>query len=182
MVHYHRMSGVSLDHMAQASVSSVGETRLPYGVLLARLGQESISRFRCALRPLNLSAQQFIVLKQLEAMGPTSQGSLGDGLGIDYSNLAGVTSELHGRGLIERARDESDRRRYVVELTADGQRLLRDADAAIGTGEDDLLGALDETERAQLWDLLRRLADSLELCPAAEAQACSEALAPEDGA
>lgn len=173
--------GVNLDDMAQAPAPIATQTgaRLPYGVLLARLGQESTARFRRALRPLNLSAQEFIVLKQLEAMGSASQAAVADGLGIDYSNLAGVASDLYERGLIERTRDESDRRRYVIELTADGRRLLLDADNAIGTGEDDLLGTLDESEREQLWDLLRRLADSLELCPAAEAEACSEALSAE---
>ena len=179
MVHYqHCMcSGVNLDDMAQAPVPISTQTgnRLPSGLLLARLGQESVARFRRALRPLNLSAQQFIVLKQLEAMGPASQAAVADALGIDYSNLAGVAGELCERGLLERARDDTDRRRYVIELTVDGQRLLRDADNAIGAGESDLLGTLDETERDQLWELLRRLADSLELCPDSEAEACSEA-------
>lgn len=174
----------TLDDMAQAPapISTESGARMPYGLLLARLGQESTARFRRALRPLNLSAQQFIVLKQLEAMGSASQAAVADGLGIDYSNLAGTTSELYERGLIERGRDESDRRRYVIELTADGERLLRDADNAIGAGEDALMETLEEPERELLYDLLRRLADSLELCPDAEAKACSEAVSSDETA
>ena len=91
-----------------------------------------------------------------------------------------MTVELYERGLIGRTRDESDRRRYVVELTGDGRRLLRDADNAIGTGEEDMLGPLDELEREQLWELLRRLADALELCPASEVEACAEVAAEAD--
>ena len=160
----------------QASISSSADARVPYGVLIARLGQESVARFRRALRPLDLSPQQYIVLKQLEAMGPASQTEVGDGLGIDYSNLAGVTAELYERGLIERTRDEADRRRYTMDLTGDGRGLLGEADAAIGSGEEDLLSALDETEQAQLWQLLRTVADSLDLCPGAGAEECSKAL------
>ena len=148
---------------------------VPYGVLLARLGQDATARFRRALRPLDLSAQQFIVLKQLEAIGSTSQSALADALGIDYSNLATVAGELHDKGLIARVREECDRRRYALDLTEEGRGLLADADAAIGSGEDDMLSALDERERVELWDLLRRVADSLELCPGSEAQACAEA-------
>ena len=148
---------------------------VPYGVLLARLGQDATARFRRALRPLDLSAQQFIVLKQLEAIGSTSQSALADALGIDYSNLATVAGELHDKGLIARVREECDRRRYALDLTEEGRGLLTDADAAIGSGEDDMLSALDESERVELWDLLRRVADSLELCPGSEAQACAEA-------
>src|SRR5215210_7572707 len=88
----------NLVSMAGASQSAVD--RIPYGLLLARLGQESTARFRRGLRPLNLGAQQFIVLKQLQAIGSCSQGELADALGIDYSNLAGVTGELYRRGLI----------------------------------------------------------------------------------
>jgi DNA-binding MarR family transcriptional regulator len=158
--------------MAQAAA---GTERIPYGLLLARLGQEATARFRRSVRPLNLGAQQFIVLKQLEALGPCSQGTLADALGIDYSNLASVTGELYRRELIERNRDEADRRRYVVELTTDGRQLLADADHAVGAGEEDMLSVLGEVERDQLWDLLRRIADSLELCPSTEAEACAEA-------
>jgi len=157
-----------------AEVQSAVE-RIPYGLLLARLGQESVARFRRSLRPLNLGAQEFIVLKQLQAFGSCSQGELADALGIDYSNLAVVTGQLYSRGLIERHRDPADRRRYVVELTGDGRRLLSDADKTIEAGEEDILSALDDSERQQLWELLRRMADTLELCPQTEAEACLEA-------
>ena len=178
MVLYHRMFVGNLVAMAQAQQSAV--ERIPYGLLLARLGQESTARFRRSLRPLNVGAQQFIVLKQLQAFGSCSQGELADALGIDYSNLAGVTGELYRRGLIERHRDESDRRRYVVELTSDGLRLLADADQAITAGEREMLDALGDTERDQLWDLLRRMADALELCPSTDAEACTEAAVETD--
>ncbi len=174
MVLYQYMFEGNLVAMAQAQ-SDVD--RIPYGLLLARLGQESVARFRRSLRPLNLGAQQFIVLKQLQAFGSCSQGELADALGIDYSNLAGVTGQLYSRGLIERHRDPADRRRYVVELTDDGRRLLTDGDKAIEAGEEDILSALGESEREQLWELLRRIADTLELCPQTEAEACLEATA-----
>jgi len=163
--------------MAQAAA---GTERIPYGLLLARLGQEATARFRRSVRPLELGAQEFIVLKQLQALGPCAQGQLADALGIDYSNLAGVTGELYRRELIARSRDEADRRRYVVELTAAGGQLLADADAAVGTGEEDMLSVLDDSEREQLWELLRRITDSLGLCPS-EAEACTEAAVAADG-
>jgi DNA-binding MarR family transcriptional regulator len=164
----------SLVDVAEAAREAV--ERIPYGLLLARLGQESTARFRRSLRPLNLGAQQFIVLKQLQTMGPTSQTGLADALGIDYSNLASVCSELYGRGLIERRRDEADRRRYVVELTAEGTQLVADGDRAIGAGEDEMLSVLTDEDRERLWDSLRRIADSLQLCPSApsDAQVCVE--------
>src|SRR5918996_5619262 len=101
------MCGGTLVDVAELSESAVDRT--PYGLLLARLGQESTARFRRSLRPLNVGAQQFIVLKQLQVFGSCSQGELADALGIDYSNLASVTGQLYERGLIERHRDPADR-------------------------------------------------------------------------
>jgi DNA-binding MarR family transcriptional regulator len=173
MVLYHHMFEGNLIDMAEVPQTAV--ERIPYGLLLARLGQESTARFRRSLRPLNLGAQQFIVLKQLQVFGSCSQGELADALGIDYSNLASVTGQLYSRGLIERNRDAADRRRYVVELTADGEQLLVDADNAIESGEESMLNSLEDAEREQLWDLLRRMADALELCPTNEVEACAEA-------
>jgi len=169
----------NLVHMAQVQQTAV--ERIPYGLLLARLGQESTARFRRSLRPLNVGAQQFIVLKQLQVFGSCSQGELADALGIDYSNLASVTGQLYGRGLIERHRDPADRRRYVVQLTVEGEQLLADADNAIQAGEEDMLNSLEDAEREQLWELLRRMADALELCPGNEVEAV-EACAGEDEA
>jgi DNA-binding MarR family transcriptional regulator len=167
--------------MASSAVERRGDgagaaERTPFGLLLARLGYESTARFRRSLRPRGLGAQQFIVLKQLQVMGPTSQSGLADALGIDYSNLAGVTAELYERGLIERARDETDRRRYVLGLTSESTQLLADADLTISEGEEDMLSALSPDEKQQLWELLRRVADSLQLCPesASEAEVCAE--------
>jgi len=177
MVLYHHMFEGNLVSMAQAQQSAVD--RIPYGLLLARLGQESTARFRRALRPLNVGAQHFIVLKQLQVFGSCSQGELADALGIDYSNLASVTGQLYERGLIERHRDPADRRRYVVELTTEGKQLLGDADRAIESGEQGMLSTLDEAEREQLWDLLRRMADALELCPTSEAEAVEVCLGDE---
>lgn len=160
-------------------MQEAASTRLPYGVLLARLGNEATAGFRRALKPLGLGAQEFIVLKQVEAMGPTSQGSVADALGMDYSNLATLVAVLCDRDLLERERDEADRRRYILRVSADGERVMAEADAAIAANEEELISVLDDQEQMQLWDLLRRVADGAQLCPGAaeettEAQACNE--------
>ena len=102
--------------------------RVPVGALLARLGQESNARLRRSLRPLDLRAQEFIALKQLELLGRCSQSELADAVGVDYSNLATLAGGLCDSGLIVRGRDGADRRRYVLELTAAGRRLVARAD------------------------------------------------------
>jgi MarR family transcriptional regulator, lower aerobic nicotinate degradation pathway regulator len=142
-----------------------GREQLPFGVLLARLGQESMARFRKALRPLEITAQQYVVLKQLQAFGTASQATLADALGLDYSNLATVTGELSDAGLIERYRHESDRRRYVIELSEQGSELVEKCDKELYEGEEEMLGNLSDADRERFWGLLREVADNANLCP-----------------
>ena len=147
---------------------------VPMSTLLAGLGRDATARVRRTLRPVGLGAQQFLVLKQLQALGQTSQAELADALGIDRSNLAAIAAELVDRDLVARTRDADDRRRYVLQLSPGGARLLRRADGAIAAAEDDLLAPLGPEQREQLYGLLRRLADGVELCPTAGPDACQD--------
>ena len=92
--------------------------------LLAGLGREATGRVRRAMRPLGLGAQQFVVMKQLQALGQTSQAELADALAIHRSNLAAIAADLAARDLVERTRHEVDRRRYVLRLSRAGEQLL----------------------------------------------------------
>jgi DNA-binding MarR family transcriptional regulator len=145
--------------------------RVPVSTLLAGLGRDATARVRRAIRPLGLGAQQFVVLKQLQVLGETSQAQLADAVGIDPSNLASIASALCDRDLVERTRHETDRRRYVLRLGPPGKQLLQRADSAIAAAEEDLLSPLDGEQREQLYAVLRRLADGVELCPAVEPDA-----------
>jgi DNA-binding MarR family transcriptional regulator len=145
---------------------------VPMSTLLAGLGRDATARVRRALRPLGVGAQQFLVLQQLGALGPSSQAELADALGIDPSNLAAIVAELSDGALVARTRDAGDRRRYELRLSPAGERLLRRTDGAIVAAEDDLLAPLDPEQRDQLYGLLRRLADGVELCPTAGDDAC----------
>src|SRR5215211_1457014 len=97
MVLYQHMCEGNLVVMAE--LSKTAAERTPYGLLLARLGNEATARFRRALRPLNLAAQQFIVLKQLQQIGPTSQTGLADAPGNDYSVNANMAAARCNRGI-----------------------------------------------------------------------------------
>ena len=99
----------------------------------------------------------FRVLVALSDDGPLSQADLGRRLSIDRSDMAAVVAELEQRGLVARARDDRDRRRNVVTVTAVGEDALARMDAAIAAAQDELLAPLAAPERQQLTELLTRL-------------------------
>jgi MarR family transcriptional regulator, lower aerobic nicotinate degradation pathway regulator len=148
--------------------------QVPISTLMAALGREATAAVRRAMRPLGLGAQQFLVLKQLQVLGQTSQAELADALAIDPSNLATIAADLCNRELAVRTRDEADRRRYVLRLSPAGERLLRDTEGAMTAAEADLLAPLDREQREQLHTLLRRLADGVELCPTPDHDDCTD--------
>ena len=63
------------------------------------------------------------MLSQLRELGDISQAELAAALGLDPSNLATTAGELVDRGLVDRCRDEADRRRYALTLTSAGSEL-----------------------------------------------------------
>ena len=70
----------------------------------------------------------------------------------------GLLDGLEERSLIERRRDPNDRRRHIVSLTPDGKRQLQSLSKLVKWIENEIFASLDPEERAQLHDLLLRVA------------------------
>lgn len=87
---------------------------------------------------------------------------------MDGTNIVGLLNELEARQLIERRRSPEDRRRHLVELTGAGAEQLAKAESALSAAEDEVLGALDETQPETLYSLLQQAAvDTTVSCTAA---------------
>jgi DNA-binding MarR family transcriptional regulator len=110
-----------------------------------------------ALAAEGVRKYHFRVLVALSDDGPLSQAELGRRLAIDRSDTAAVVAELEQREWLARERDDRDRRRNVVTITAAGEDALARMDAAIDGAQDALLAPLTATERQQLTTLLARL-------------------------
>jgi DNA-binding MarR family transcriptional regulator len=96
----------------------------------------------------------FTVLVALDELGTASQAVLGRRLSIDRSDMVAVINELERDGLVARDRDEHDRRRNLVRLTAAGTRVLKRLDARVEEAQDALLAPLSAAERRELRRLL----------------------------
>jgi MarR family transcriptional regulator, lower aerobic nicotinate degradation pathway regulator len=103
----------------------------------------------------------FTVLTSLAEQGSASQATLGRRLWIDRSDLHAILNELERDGLINRARDERDRRRNVVELTPRGAATLRRLDKRVEAAQRALLEPLSATDRHELRRLLEQLVDGV---------------------
>jgi DNA-binding MarR family transcriptional regulator len=126
--------------------------------LLKRLGFTAKERGMKAYEEQGLHPYHYGILIALDQGAHETQGSIADALGYDRGQLVGLLDELEERGLVERQRDPNDRRRQLVELTAEGKRTLRRLRALARELDDDFLEPLSDAERVKLHALLLKLA------------------------
>ena len=99
---------------------------------------------------------QFAALTVLDQRPGASQSDLGRALDLDRSTIADLVARMVRRGLIERERDEHDRRRNVLQLTATGRDELARLRPRVEAIEATLTAGLSPGERDQLRGLLHR--------------------------
>lgn len=99
---------------------------------------------------------QFAALTVLDQSPGASQRDLGRALDLDRSTIADLVARMVRRGLIERERDDDDRRRNVLQLTAAGRDELVRLRPRVEAIEPILTAGLSPSERDQLRRLLQR--------------------------
>jgi DNA-binding MarR family transcriptional regulator len=130
------------------------ELRACTGFLLARVGFAFKATAIEAFELEGFGVYQYSVLAVLGEGVKETQASIADTLKLDRGQLVGVLDELEESGLIERRRDQTDRRRHTVSLTRAGQKRLVKMRAIIERIENDFLEPLTPKARAALHDAL----------------------------
>jgi DNA-binding MarR family transcriptional regulator len=110
-----------------------------------------------AIAEHDLRLPHFATLTALSDFGPLPQHELADRLGLNRSHLVGYLDTVENRGLVRRDRDPADRRRQLVVLTPEGQRLQRHLREVAERVQAEFLQELSEPERETLIALLRRV-------------------------
>jgi DNA-binding MarR family transcriptional regulator len=99
------------------------------------------------VRPVGLTATQYTALTVLERHDNMSSAQLARYSFVTSQSMADLITALGDRGLIERHRDNADRRRLVVSLTDAGRAMLDRCRDQIAELEASMLYGLSAAQR-----------------------------------
>ncbi|MFF4275676.1 MarR family winged helix-turn-helix transcriptional regulator [Streptomyces sp. NPDC001536] len=128
--------------------------------LLVKLGQVAFRIAEDGIGGTGLRVRHYSVLQALADNGAMPQLALGSFLRIDPATMVTTLDDLERTGYAERTRDPQDRRRYAVDITAEGRKVLADLNRTLVDLDGEVLADLGATERDSLHALLGSLAGS----------------------
>ena len=126
------------------------------GFILRKAHQRHVSIF--AARIADLTPPQFAALAKLRDVGETSQNQLGTLIAMDAATVKGVIDRLKARGLVELSKHEVDKRRLLVNLTAEGRDAVERLIPLAREITQETLAPLSTKEIATFMKLLAKLA------------------------
>jgi DNA-binding MarR family transcriptional regulator len=127
----------------------------PACLFISKLAMELLARISPHLTALGINGRDYMLLAVLDSAPTGSQAELAGLCSLLPAQLVPKLDELERSGLVERCRDERDRRRTMVCITPLGRATLKRADAAAREIEDGLLGPIDGEVLRQLGDSFR---------------------------
>jgi len=129
------------------------DDRPPLGFLLVRIAEVVDGAFVDALAGLGLKARELRLLVLVDRAQGLNQRELATQLRMDPGNLIAILDSLEGQGLLERTRDETDRRQRLVSLTAKGRRVLGKALRATAAVDATILESLPTAEQRAYYEM-----------------------------
>jgi MarR family transcriptional regulator, 2-MHQ and catechol-resistance regulon repressor len=135
------------------------EERRALGVYikLMRASESTTGRINEHLRDYGLTVSQFGVMEALYHLGSMCQGELARKILKSSGNLTTVIDNLVRDDLVERRRDEADRRMIHIHLTDKGRALIERIFPPHVAGVIETFSVLTPEEQIQLGELLRKL-------------------------
>lgn len=124
---------------------------------LIRAREGVMAPIRDMLSETGITEQQWRVLRVLAENGPLDATSLADRASLLFPSLTRIATKMREKGLITQTRDEVDRRRHFIAITATGQKIIDDRAEQSAQIVVDMRATLGEDNYETLLDLLAQL-------------------------
>lgn len=132
------------------------------GHLIRRAHQRSVAIFMEETSEFDVTPVQFAILNALIDQPGEDQVTLAGRVAFDAATSGSVIGRLEARGWVRREPDAGDKRRKLLWVTPEGERMVQQMKRAVRRVQSRIVQPLDVHERRQLVALLSRLMDARE--------------------
>lgn len=127
------------------------------GHLIRRMNQISVAIFLEETRALGLTTVQYAALNMIDEVPNIDQARLSSMIAFDTTTLVKVLDRLTEKGLITRTRSQTDRRKQLLNVTAQGRDVVRKIQPMIDRSEQRILAPLSPSDRRKFMEMLTQL-------------------------
>ena len=127
------------------------------GHLIRRAHQIAVAVFAEEVGAHAVTPVQFAILNALMQQPGVDQVTLAQRVAFDAATIGSVIGRLEKKGWLRRQAAETDRRRKLLWLTAEGEQAAAALRPVVETVQQRMLAPLSAQEQAQLTALLRKL-------------------------
>lgn len=119
-------------------------------VVLARAYRSMAAFVERSVAALDIGLSDFMILEALLHKGPLTMSELCEAALIKNASMTAAIDRLEERGFVERVADKQDRRVRRVQLTAQGNALIKRLYARHERDLEEVMSGVSPTERAEL--------------------------------
>lgn len=148
------------------TVKESDDFELPVGALMTIIGRQYAGALSHALEDCGADRYLSLMLFLHHAKRPVKQQFLADSLRIDKASIVRMLDYLVERNLIERVVNPSNRREYLLELTASGKRKIPRIEKEIAQTDNLLFEGISPVAREKFLKTLKKLAGNAVSIPA----------------
>lgn len=127
------------------------------GYLIRRAHQTSMALFAQELGDYEVTSLQFAIMQALVDEPGADQITVAQRVALDAATSGSVIMRLEDRGWLRREPSPTDRRRKLLWLTEQGEKMAMEMKKPAKNVQQRLLAALSEAERVQFVALLKRV-------------------------
>ena len=131
------------------------------GFLMNRTARGMKRALDAKLFDYELTATQYIVLIRMYEEDGISLTELGERLYLDNPTLTGIIDRMERDGLLQRMRDDIDRRVVNVYLTPKGKLLRYEIEHLAEKTDDDIWKGFSESEKNEMLNYIERIWNNL---------------------
>jgi DNA-binding MarR family transcriptional regulator len=127
------------------------------GYLVNRVRTELLAAIDKALEPFDVTSAQYIIMGHVAYNLADSASGLCKGIAYDPGAMTRMVDRLEAKGLVQRVREQDDRRKVRLELTKEGRAAFPGMMERVVEVLNSLLKGFTKAEASQLKDFLKRM-------------------------